>query len=146
MASKEFKEGVTLRFKEVYNLLIRRGFARNNSEVGQLMDISSGAGAKMLIGERIITLEQIAKLAQKTGINANHLLTGEGSMFIERSPDEDALVTISRLVNDGHITPADGEKIVTRIVELRKDNIDLKNEVVELNREIVELMKLIRKA
>jgi hypothetical protein len=144
MASQEFKEAITLRFKELYDLLIRRGLARNNTELGNLMDVSSGAVAKMLIGERIITLEQTAKLSERTGINAHKLLTGEGPVFVEITEKEDAIAKLSRMMNDGTIPPKDGESIIETILELRRDNTSQKDEIVELNQKLLKLMQRIR--
>ena len=147
MATAAFKEGITERFKTLVGLLIRRGLAANNTDIGGLMNQPPQAVSKMLSGDRIITLEQISILAQNTQLNANWLLSGEGEVFYEGRPEtEDIVTAMTRAMGDGKVEVPLGEQAIHTIVALRNELIDKQDEINDLNKKLVELLELIKKS
>lgn len=128
-------------------LLIRRGLAKNNTDVGILMNQPPQAVSKMLAGDRIITLEQISTLSQKTQLNANWLLSGEGEVFYEGRPEAlDIITALTRAMSDGKLDVPVGETAVQTIIDLRNELIEKQDEINDLNKRIVELLELIKKS
>ncbi len=147
MATDKFKEGITERFKVLVGLLIRSGLAKNNTEVGVLMNQPPQAISKMLMGERIITLEQIATLSRNTGINSNWLLKGEGSVFIEENDTKDDIITvISRAIIDGRVPTLEGEQMIAELVKLRNLLQEKQEEINGLQGKVMTLMESQKKA
>ncbi|MCE7996555.1 MAG: hypothetical protein HEP71_31575 [Roseivirga sp.] len=142
MATDKFKEGITERFKMLVGLLIRSGLAKNNTEVGVLMNQPPQAISKMLMGERIITLEQIATLSRNTNINSNWLLKGVGPIFIEEGIDEGDIITvITRAITDGRIPTQEGEQMIAELVKLRNLLQEKQEEINGLQGKMMDLME-----
>lgn len=142
MATDKFKQGMTERFKVLVGLLIRSGLAKNNTEVGALMDQPPQAISKMLMGDRIITLEQIATLSRNTNINSNWLLKGEGPVFIEEDSDKTDIVTaISRAITDGRIPALEGEQMIAELLKLRNLLQEKQEEINGLQGKMMNLME-----
>lgn len=147
MATDKFKEGMTERFKVLVGLLIRSGLAKNNTEVGVLMNQPPQAISKMLMGERIITLEQIATLSRNTNINSNWLLKGEGPVFIENTIEQGDIVTvITRAIADGRIPAPEGEQMIAELVKLRNLLQEKQEEINGLQGKVMTLMESQKKS
>lgn len=145
MATSTFKEGITERFKMLVSLLIRRGLAKNNTDVGLLMDQPPQAVSKMLMGDRIITLEQITKLSQRTDLNANWLLIGEGEVFGQlKQESADVISSLTKAVNAGQLSVTLGEDAITTITELRNKLLEKQEEVNDLKSKTIDLLTLIK--
>lgn len=142
-----FKQGITERFKVLVGLLIRSGLAKNNTEVGALMDQPPQAVSKMLMGDRIITLEQIATLSRNTNINSNWLLKGEGSVFIEENSDNTDIVTaIGRAITDGRVPATEGEQMIAEVLKLRSLLQEKQEEINGLQGKMMSLLESQKKS
>lgn len=147
MATDKFKEGMTERFKVLVGLLIRSGIAKNNTEVGVLMNQPPQAVSKMLMGERIITLEQIATLSRNTNINSNWLLKGKGPVFIEETVEKGDIVTvITRAITDGRIPTPEGEQMIAELVRLQNLLQEKQEEINGLQGRVMNLMESQKKS
>lgn len=140
MATDKFKEGITERFKALVELLIRRGLAKNNTEVGALMNQPPQAISKMLMGDRIITLEQSATLSQNTNVNTHWLLTGQGSVFLEdKAGPQDVVTIVSQAIDNGFIPTAEGARVIEEITSLRKQLLEKERRITELQDQVISL-------
>ena len=149
MASSAFKEDVTKRFRKLVDMLNKTGQARNNSEVAALMNQPVQIMAKLLNGDRIITLEQAAALAHNAGVSTDWLLAGKGQAFHnERSEDEPKENLINRVTTaifQGEIPKSLGEDIIRELMEYRDTDAAQKEQINALNTRIIKMLDVARK-
>ena len=146
MISEEYKSAFSHRFKHFITLIINRGLAKDQNEVAKLMNASAQAVSQMMKGERLATVEQIDKLSQATGLNANWLLTGTEPLFLEKEePVEDIIVMITKAVNEEQI-PAEKGQIIIEYIREFQNKVEAKDEEInKLTNEVIDLMRVIKK-
>ena len=146
MISEEYKSAFSHRFKHFITLIINRGLAKDQNEVAKLMNAAAQAVSQMMKGERLATVEQIDKLSQATGLNANWLLTGTEPLFLEKEePVEDIIVMITKAVNEEQI-PAEKGQIIIEYIREFQNKVEAKDEEInKLTNEVIDLMRVIKK-
>ena len=149
MASSAFKEDVTGRFRKLVDMLNKTGQARTNSEVAALMNQPVQIMAKLLSGDRIITLEQASALAKNAGISTDWLLTGKGQAFQSQSsedaPKENLINRVTTAIFQGEIPKALGEDIIRELMEYRDNDASQKEQINALNTRIIKMLDVARK-
>ena len=142
MVSDELKKGFGKRMEMLVHLLIQKGYARNKTEVGRIIGVTTSGISQMISGERMLTLPQMSTLRDKTRFNANWYLTGIGPFFLE--VEEDSIMIVTRAMNAGKLTIEEGEKIISDLTHSRNQVTERDKEIIELSSEVIELQRLIK--
>ena len=147
MISQEYKQEIGERWRILVNLIIQRGYAKDQTEVGKLVGIQSQAMSSMMRGERIMTIEHINSLAKITNFNTAWLLMGQEPIFLEKQEDEtDIIDLVVTAMNNGQIPQDKAERIIKEFNSLRQQVTDQHLKIEELNNEIIGLLRVIQKA
>lgn len=149
MASEQFKEGVTKRFNYLADILKRRGLAKNNTAIAEMIKQPLQVVSKLRSGERLITLQQASELSKSANVSIDWLLLGEGEPFkvVESSTvkADDVLGRVAMGVARGELPEVLGNEVINMIGELRKENHKHKGEINLLNAKIIKMLELARK-
>lgn len=149
MASSAFKASVTERFNRLVEMLNKTGLARNNSEVAALMNQPVQIMAKLLNGDRIVTLEQASALSQNAGVNSDWLFTGKGSAFKAsgdgKAEKENLITRITTAMFQGEISKSLGEDIIEELMAYRDKDEQQLAEINKLNKRIIKMLELSKK-
>lgn len=144
MVSNELKKGFGKRMEMLVHLLIQKGYARNKTEVGRIIGVTTSSISQMISGERMLTLPQMSTLRDKTRFNANWYLTGIGPFFLDVEEEEDSIMIVTRAMNAGKLTIEEGEKIISDLTHSRNQVTERDKEIIELSSEVIELQRLIK--
>ncbi|MHA6248305.1 hypothetical protein ACXYMU_10240 [Pontibacter sp. CAU 1760] len=72
---------VNERFLNIFEVLKSRGIIASQKEFSTLLDFPDQHFSGLRNGKRKVSLDMIAKLYKRFGINFTYILTGEGDMF-----------------------------------------------------------------
>ncbi|MEE0761732.1 MAG: helix-turn-helix transcriptional regulator [Acutalibacteraceae bacterium] len=69
-------------------------------EFGEAIKVNQSYISKLIVGKRIPSDRTISYICNEFDVNEEWLRTGEGSMFIERTKDEELSYLIGKLLSD----------------------------------------------
>jgi phage repressor protein C with HTH and peptisase S24 domain len=79
------ENAATKRFREVYNFLNEHDLVKGKSDIARVLGTYNHVINSVLKGKRNITVEQLNKLFEVYGVNANYIFSGIEPMFNEES-------------------------------------------------------------
>lgn len=83
----------------------RKTLSINQTEFGKMLGVSRSAVQKWELGENIPTNAAIELMAQKTGVNAHWLRTGEGEMFLPRTEKDELAAFYETILKENDNSP-----------------------------------------
>ena len=83
----------------------RKTLSINQTEFGKMLGVSRSAVQKWELGENIPTNAAIELMAQKTGVNAHWLRTGEGEMFPPRTEKDELAAFYETMLKENDNSP-----------------------------------------
>lgn len=144
MVNDELKKQYGKRMEMLVHLLIQKDYARNKTEVGKLIGVTTSGISQMISGDRMLTLPQMSILREKTQLNTNWYLTGNGPFFLDEEEQEDSVMIVTRAMNAGRLSIEDGEKIIADLTHGRKQVSDRDKVIIDQSNEIIELQRLLK--